>query len=498
MSLPNLKTLEVWFITGSQHLYGEETLKQVATHSQTIAKALDASPQIPVKIVFKPTVKTPEEIHAICQEANVKTNCIGIIAWMHTFSPAKMWIRGLNILQKPILHLHTQFNRDIPWKEIDMDFMNLNQSAHGDREIGFIMTRMRINRKVVVGHWEDKNVRERINTWCRAAAGWNDWQGAKFVRFGDNMRQVAVTEGDKVEAELKFGYSVNTHGLGDLAAVVNGIKEREIEGLVETYLKEYKVVAALKPGGAKHQSLRDAAKIELGIRKFLKAGNYKGYTDTFEDLHGLLQLPGIPSQRLMADGYGFGAEGDWKTAALVRAMKVMASGLPGGNSFMEDYTYHFDPKDMLVLGSHMLEICPSIANAKPSCEIHPLGIGGKADPVRLVFNADGGNALNASIIDMGNRFRLLVNEVKAVKPKYDLPKLPVARVLWKPLPDMQTGCAGWIYSGGAHHTCYSQNLTSEHLQDFADMAGIEFVLIGNGTTIPQLRNELRWNEACYK
>lgn len=498
MSLPNLKTFEVWFVTGSQHLYGEETLKQVATHSQTIAKALDASPQIPVKIVFKPTVKSPEEIHAICQEANAKTNCIGIIAWMHTFSPAKMWIRGLNILQKPILHLHTQYNRDIPWKEIDMDFMNLNQSAHGDREIGFIMTRMRINRKVVVGHWEDKNVRERINTWCRAAAGWNDWQGAKFVRFGDNMRQVAVTEGDKVEAEIKFGYSVNTHGLGDVVAVVNGIKEREIDGLVETYLKEYRVVAALKPGGAKHQSLRDAAKIELGIRKFLKAGNYKGYTDTFEDLHGLLQLPGIPSQRLMADGYGFGAEGDWKTAALVRAMKVMASGLPGGNSFMEDYTYHFDPKDMVVLGSHMLEICPSIANAKPSCEIHPLGIGGKADPVRLVFNADGGNALNASIIDMGNRFRLLVNEVKAVKPKYDLPKLPVARVLWKPLPDMQTGCAGWIYSGGAHHTCYSQNLTSEHLQDFADMAGIEFVLIGNGTTIPQLRNELRWNEACYK
>lgn len=498
MSLPNLKTFEVWFVTGSQHLYGEETLKQVATHSQTIARALDASPQIPVKIVFKPTVKSPEEIHAICQEANAKTNCIGIIAWMHTFSPAKMWIRGLNILQKPILHLHTQFNRDIPWKEIDMDFMNLNQSAHGDREIGFIMTRMRINRKVVVGHWEDKKVRERINTWCRAAAGWNDWQGAKFVRFGDNMRQVAVTEGDKVEAELKFGYSVNTHGLGDLVAIVNGVKEKEIDGLVETYLKEYRVVAALKPGGAKHQALRDAAKIELGIRKFLKAGNYKGYTDTFEDLHGLLQLPGIPSQRLMADGYGFGAEGDWKTAALVRAMKVMASGLPGGNSFMEDYTYHFDPKDMLVLGSHMLEICPSIANAKPSCEIHPLGIGGKADPVRLVFNADGGNALNASIIDMGNRFRLLVNEVKAVKPKYDLPKLPVARVLWKPLPDMQTGCAGWIYSGGAHHTCYSQNLTSEHLQDFADMAGIEFVLIGNGTTIPQLRNELRWNEACYK
>lgn len=498
MSLPNLKTFEVWFITGSQHLYGEETLKQVASHSQTIARGFDSSPQIPVKVVFKPTVKSPEEIYAICQEANARTNCIGIIAWMHTFSPAKMWIRGLSILQKPILHLHTQFNRDIPWRDIDMDFMNLNQSAHGDREIGFIMTRMRLNRKVVVGHWEDKNVRNKINIWCRAAAGWNDWQGAKFVRFGDNMRQVAVTDGDKVEAELRFGYSVNTHGVGDLVAVVNAIKEREIDGLVETYTKEYKLAAPLKAGGAKHQSLRDAAKIEIGIRKFLKNGNFKGYTDTFEDLHGLLQLPGIPSQRLMAEGYGFGGEGDWKTAALVRAMKVMASGLPGGNSFMEDYTYHFDPKDMLVLGSHMLEICPSIANAKPSCEIHPLGIGGKADPVRLVFNVDSGSALNASIVDMGNRFRLLANEVRAVKPKNDLPKLPVARVLWKPLPDMATGCAGWIYAGGAHHTCYSQNLTVEHLQDFADMAGIEFVLIGKDTTIPQLRNELRWNEVAYK
>jgi L-arabinose isomerase len=498
MSLPNLKTFEVWFITGSQHLYGEETLKQVAAHSQTIARGLDSSPQVPVKIVFKPTVKSPEEIYAICQEANAKTNCIGIIAWMHTFSPAKMWIRGLSILQKPILHLHTQFNRDIPWKDIDMDFMNLNQSAHGDREIGFIMTRMRLNRKVVVGHWEDKNVRNKINIWCRAAAGWNDWQGAKFVRFGDNMRQVAVTDGDKVEAELRFGYSVNTHGVGDLVAVVNAVKEREIDGLVETYTREYKLAPALKSGGAKQQSLRDAAKIEIGIRKFLKNGNFKGYTDTFEDLHGLVQLPGIASQRLMAEGYGFGAEGDWKTAALVRAMKVMASGLPGGNSFMEDYTYHFDPKDPMVLGSHMLEICPSIANAKPTCEIHPLGIGGKADPVRLVFNVDSGRALNASMIDMGNRFRLLVNEVQAVKPKNALPKLPVARVLWKPLPDMQTGCAGWIYAGGAHHTCYSQNLTVEHLQDFADMAGIEFVLIGKDTTIPQLRNELRWNEVVYK
>jgi L-arabinose isomerase len=498
MSLPNLKTFEVWFVTGSQHLYGEETLKQVASHSQTIAKSFDEAKQVPVKVVFKPTVKSPEEIFSLCQEANTKANCIGIIAWMHTFSPAKMWIGGLKVLQKPLLHLHTQFNRDIPWKDIDMDFMNLNQSAHGDREFGFIMTRMRINRKVVVGHWEDQAVLDKINTWCRAAAGWADWQQAKFVRFGDNMRYVAVTDGDKVEAELKFGYSVNTHGVGDLVAVVNEVKDKEIDALIDIYNKEYEVVASLKSGGAQHASLREAAKIEIGLRKFLEAGNYKGYTDTFEDLHGLAQLPGIASQRLMAEGYGFGGEGDWKTSALVRAMKVMGSGLPGGNSFMEDYTYHFDPNDKAVLGSHMLEICPSIASSKPTCEIHPLGIGGKADPVRLVFTAGAGQALNASIIDMGNRFRMLVNEVTAVTPKQNLPKLPVARVLWKPKPDMNTGCAAWIYAGGAHHTGYSQNLTSEHLQDFADMAGIEFVLIGDSTTIPQLRNELRWSEVYYR
>jgi L-arabinose isomerase len=497
MNLPDLKSLEAWFVTGSQHLYGEETLKQVAAHSEAIAKALGSSAQIPVKVVFKPTVKSPEEIYAICQEANSKPNCIGIIAWMHTFSPAKMWIGGLKILQKPLLHLHTQFNRDIPWSSIDMDFMNLNQSAHGDREFGFIMTRMRLNRKVVVGHWQDNKVREQINTWSRAAAAWHDWQNARFVRFGDNMRQVAVTEGDKVEAQIKFGYSVNTHGLGDLAAIVSKVKDKEIDQLTDTYNKEYKLAATLKKNGAQHQSLREAARIEIGMRKFLKNGDFKGFTDTFEDLHGLAQLPGIATQRIMADGYGFGAEGDWKTAALVRAMKVMATGLEGGNSFMEDYTYHFDPKNNAVLGAHMLEICPSIANGKPSCEIHPLGIGGKADPVRLVFNVDGGAALNASIIDMGNRFRLLINEVEAVKPKQDLPKLPVARVLWKPLPDMTTGCAGWIYAGGAHHTCYSQNLTAEHLQDFADIAGIEYVLIGKNTTIPQLRNELRWNEMYY-
>ncbi len=496
--MTDLKKLEVWFVTGSQHLYGEETLKQVAEHSQQIARALDGAAAIPVKVIFKPVLKTPDEIYQLCQEVNTAKNCIGIIAWMHTFSPAKMWIGGLKVLQKPLLHLHTQFNRDIPWKDIDMDFMNLNQSAHGDREFGFIMSRMRLERKVVVGHWEDKGVQERLNVWIRAASGWHDLQGAKFCRFGDNMRQVAVTDGDKVEAEIKFGYSVNGYGIGDLVKVINAVSDDAIGKLASEYEQKYTLAAALRKGGDKHNSLREAAKIEIGLRAFLQDGNFKGFTDTFEDLHGLVQLPGIAVQRLMAEGYGFGAEGDWKTAALVRAMKVMGSGLKGGNSFMEDYTYHFDPANQMVLGAHMLEICESIADGKPSCEIHPLGIGGKADPVRLVFNSAPGAALNASVIDMGNRFRLLVNEVEAVAPLHDLPKLPVARVLWKPYPDMPTGCAAWILAGGAHHTCYSQNLTSEHLQDFAEMAGIEYVLIGKQTNLYQFKNELRWNEIYYK
>jgi L-arabinose isomerase len=496
--MTNLKNYEVWFVTGSQHLYGEETLNQVAEHSLQIANGLNQAPQIPVKVVFKPVVKTAEEIYRICQEANVAESCIGVIAWMHTFSPAKMWIGGLKILKKPLLHLHTQFNRDIPWNSIDMDFMNLNQSAHGDREFGFMVSRMRINRKIVVGHWQDETVLEQINAWSRTAAGWHDWQGAKFARFGDNMRNVAVTEGDKVEAEIKFGFSVNTYGIGDLVRVINDISDRAVDELTREYEERYAVVASLRRGGAQYNSLREAAKIELGLRTFLEDGNFKGFSDTFEDLHGMIQLPGIAAQRLMAQGYGFAGEGDWKTAALVRAMKVMGSGLKGGNAFMEDYTYHFDPNNQLVLGSHMLEIDESIASGKPSCEIHPLGIGGKSDPVRLVFNVAGGPALNASIIDMGNRFRLLVNEVEAVEPQHELPNLPVARVLWKPLPDMKTGCAAWILAGGAHHTCYSQNLTSEHLIDFAEMAGIECVVIGKNTTMNQLRNELRWSEVYYQ
>lgn len=493
-----LKNLDVWFVTGSQHLYGEETLKQVAEHSEQIAKALNSVSQIPVTVIFKPVVKTTEEIYRLCQEANAAKTCIGIIAWMHTFSPAKMWIGGLKILQKPLLHLHTQFNRDIPWNDIDMDFMNLNQSAHGDREFGFMVTRMRLNRKVVVGHWQDEEVVKGIGTWARAAAGWNDWQGAKFVRFGDNMRYVAVTEGDKVEAEYKFGYSVNTHGIGDLVKVINEVSDAAVTDLIKEYEGQYKLAEGLERGGQKHQSLMEAAKIEIGLRTFLQEGNFKGFTDTFEDLHGMAQLPGIAAQRLMKQGYGFAGEGDWKTAALVRAMKVMGAGLPGANSFMEDYTYHFDPANPMVLGSHMLEVDEALAEGEISCEVHPLGIGGKADPVRLVFNAGAGPALNASIVDMGNRFRLIVNEVEAVKAEHPLPKLPVARVLWKPLPDMKTGCAAWIYAGGAHHTGYSQNLTREHMEDFASFAGIEYVLIGKDTNLYGLKNELRWSEVYYQ
>jgi L-arabinose isomerase len=492
----DLKSLELWFVTGSQHLYGEETLKQVAEHSQQIATALNKAAQVPVTVVYKPTVKSTEEIYAVCSEANTAKNCIGIIAWMHTFSPAKMWIGGLKILQKPLLHLHTQFNRDIPWDTIDMDFMNLNQSAHGDREFGFMVSRMRLNRKVVVGHWQDTAVLDEINTWVRAAAGWHDWQGARFVRFGDNMRFVAVTDGDKVEAELKFGYSVNTHGIGDLVQVINAVEDRAIDTLIDEYKDSYQISNSLLNG--QFNSLKEAARIELGMKQFLESGNYKGFSDTFEDLHGMVQLPGIAAQRLMQQGYGFAGEGDWKTAALVRALKVMATGLTGGVSFMEDYTYHFDPANPMVLGAHMLEICPSIADGKPKCEVHPLGIGGKADPVRLVFNSAAGPAINASIVDMGNRFRLLVNDVEAVKPEHDLPKLPVARVLWKPLPDMKTGCAAWILAGGAHHTAYSQNLTAAHMEAFADMAGIEYVRIGKDTDLYNLKNELRWNDVYYQ
>ena len=493
----NLKKHQIWFVTGSQHLYGPETLKQVARHSQEIAKALNATPAIPVKIVFKPVMTTPDAITALAQEANNAPNCIGLVTWCHTFSPSKMWINGLKLLRKPILHLHTQFNRDIPWAAIDMDFMNLNQAAHGDREHGFIMSRMRLNRKVVVGFWQEASVQEKIGAWTRAAAAWADWQGAKFARFGDNMREVAVTEGDKVAAQMKFGYSVNGYGVGDLVQSVNAATNSAIGKLVQEYEDTYEVAADLRKGGARHDSVRDAARIELGLRAFLKAGGFKGFTTTFEDLHGLVQLPGISAQRLMADGYGFGAEGDWKTAALVRAMKVMATGLPGGTSFMEDYTYHLDPSRKQVLGAHMLEICPTIADGKPSLQVHPLGIGGKADPARLVFNTPAGPGLNASLIDMGNRFRLLVNEADVVAPEQPMPKLPVAQALWVPKPNFEDACACWIYAGGAHHTGFSQAVTTEMLEDFAEIAGIELVVIDGETKVRDFKQQLRGNEIYY-
>ena len=494
----DLKQFEVWFVTGSQHLYGPETLKKVAEHSKEITAFFGKSPRIPVTIVFKPVMTGPDEITALCGDANASKKCIGVITWCHTFSPSKMWINGLKILQKPLLHLHTQYNRDLPWGEIDMDFMNLNQAAHGDREHGFIMTRMRINRKVVVGHWQEEDVQERIGVWTRAAAGWADFQTTKIARFGDNMREVAVTEGDKVEAQIRFGLSVNSYGVGDIVKVINEVSDAEIDKVVKEYEDLFQIADAGKKGGALHKNVRYQARIEIGINSFLEKGGFKGFTTTFEDLHGLEQLPGLASQRLMAAGYGFGAEGDWKHASLVRAIKVMGAGLKGGCSFMEDYTYHFNPKGMKVLGAHMLEICPTIGVGKSKLEVHPLGIGGKADPARLVFDVPTGPAINASLIDMGNRFRMIVNAVDCVAPDAPLPKLPVARAIWVPQPDLKIGAAAWIYAGGAHHTAFSQAITAEYIEDFSAMAGLEYVIIDKDTKLVDFKKELRWNEAYYQ
>ena len=493
----NLKKQEVWFITGSQHLYGEETLRQVADDSRKIAQALSRSRALPVKVVFKPTLTSPDAITELCIKAGASANCIGLICWMHTFSPAKMWIAGLKVLQKPFVHLHTQFNRDIPWDSIDMDFMNLNQSAHGGREFGFICSRLRKNRKVVVGHWQDAGVQEKLGIWVRAAMAHHDSQSARIARFGDNMREVAVTEGDKVEAQTCFGYSVNGYGVGDLVEATQQISEAKVDRLVKDYDAQYNVVKAGRDGGKKRESVREAARIELGMRAFLEAGDFVGFTTTFENLHGLKQLPGLAVQRLMADGYGFGAEGDWKTAALVRAMKVMSHGLDGGTSFMEDYTYHLEPGNQKVLGAHMLEICSSIASGKPTLEVHPLGIGGKADPVRLVFNVNQGPGLNASIIDMGNRFRMVVNTVDVVNPDADLPKLPVARVVWVPKPNLEIGAGAWIHAGAAHHSGFSMALCAEHMEDFSDMFNVEYVEISEATTVTDIKNQLRWNDMYY-
>ena len=493
----DLKECEIWFVTGSQHLYGPKVIEAVGEHSREIAAFLSDSEHIAPRIVYKPVLTTPNAIHELCLEANAAKGCVGLITWMHTFSPAKMWISGLNLLRKPFLHLHTQYNREIPWSEIDMDYMNLNQSAHGDREFGFIGSRMRLNRKVVVGHWRDEDVQKSIGVWARAACAWADSQGAKIARFGDNMRDVAVTEGDKVEAQIRMGYDVYGYGVGDLVQSVNQVSDAETDRLVQAYLDEYDVVPELWPNGEKHASLRKGAQIEIGMRNFLTDGNFNAFTTTFENLHGLSQLPGLAVQRLMRDGYGFGAEGDWKTAALVRAMKVMSAGLPGGVSFMEDYTYHFCSTGDKVLGAHMLEVCESIAASRPRLDIQPLSIGGKADPVRLIFDANTGPAITASIMDMGQRYRLVANVVDIVPADAPLAKLPVAHAVWLPRPNLKTAATAWIYAGGAHHTSFSYAVTADHLRDFADIAGMEYLLIDENTCVENFKKELRWNDLYY-
>ena len=492
----DIKKSVFWFVTGSQDLYGLEVLQKVEEHSRLMTEGLDHNSAIPYQIKFKSVLKTPEGIRKLCLEANVDDSCAGLITWMHTFSPAKMWIAGLSELNKPLLHLHTQFNRDLPWGNIDMDFMNLNQSAHGDREYGFIGARMRLPRKVVVGYWEDPEVCRKIGAWMQTAVAFTEGRHLKVARFGDNMREVAVTEGDKVEAQIKFGWSISGYGVGDLVKYIDGVSDVEVNQLMEEYETLYEIASEVREEGSLREAVREQARIELAISAFLLEGGFGAFTTTFEDLNGMKQLPGLAAQRLMAAGYGFGAEGDWKTAALVRLMKIMSNGK--GTSLMEDYTYHLEEGHEMILGAHMLEICPTIAGTRPRIEVHPLSIGGKADPARLVFDGETGPAVCASLIDMGGRFRLIVNEVDAVKSPYPLPKLPVARVLWKPQPNLKDAAEAWIRAGGAHHTCFSFNVTAEQLLDWSEMTGIEYLLINKDTNLLAFRNELRWNDIAWK
>jgi L-arabinose isomerase len=493
-----LGELELWFAAGAQELYGPDVIRTVEEHAREVAGALDAGEEIPVPVRDCGVVLSPETIRRLCLEANAADACVGLVIWMHTFSPAKMWIAGLASLRKPLLHLHTQFNRELPWGEIDMDFMNLNQSAHGDRELGFMETRMGLRRKTVAGHWRDPAVARRVGTWARAACGWHELQRLSVARFGDNMRQVAVTEGDKVEAQLRLGVAVNGYGVSELSRAVREAPEAEVDALVRDYEERYDLAPALREGGQRRSSLWDAARIEAGLRSFLDSGGFRAFTDTFEDLGDLPQLPGIAVQRLMADGYGFGGEGDWKTAALLRAAKVMGAGLAGGSSFMEDYTYDLAPGNGRVLGAHMLEVCPTIASGRPSCEVHPLPIGGRDDPVRLVFTARTGPAVNVALVDLGDRFRLLVNEVELVPPDEPLPRLPVARALWRPRPDLSTAAEAWLVAGGPHHTVLSDALDTEAFADLAEIAGIELVVIDAETRMRDFTRELRWSQAYYR
>ncbi|GLW20848.1 L-arabinose isomerase [Microbispora sp. H10670] len=488
--------MRFWFLTGSQGLYGEDTLRQVAEQSQRIAEVLGEG--LPFELEWRPVLTDAAAIRRVCLEANADDECIGLIAWMHTFSPAKMWIAGLDALRKPLLHLHTQANVELPWSSIDMDFMNLNQAAHGDREFGYIQSRLGVPRKTVAGHVSDPAVVARIGTWARAAAGRAEVGSLRLARFGDNMRDVAVTEGDKVEAQLRFGVSVNTYGVNELVEAVDAAADADVSALVKEYDDLYRMAPELRVGGDRHESLRYAARIELGLRQFLEGGGFKAFTTNFEDLGGLRQLPGLAVQRLMADGYGFGGEGDWKTSVLLRTLKVMSAGLPGGTSFMEDYTYHLTPGEEVILGAHMLEVCPTIASDTPSCQIHPLSIGGREDPVRLVFDAAPGPAVVVGLSDMGERFRLVANEIDVVAPPEPLPALPVARAVWRPRPDLRTSAESWITAGAPHHTVLSSALGAEELTDFADMLGVELLVIDEATTPRQFAKELRWNQAYYR
>lgn len=490
------ENFEVWFITGAQLLYGGDAVVAVDAHSNEMVKGLNDSGKLPVKVIYKGTVNSSEEISAAFREANAAPQCIGVITWMHTFSPAKMWIHGLLDFKKPLLHLHTQYNKEIPWDDIDMDFMNLNQSAHGDREFGFIMSRLRKSRKVVVGYWKDDETQSKIAVWMRVAAAWADSQDMKIIRFGDNMNNVAVTDGDKVEAEIRFGYHVDNAPIANLVKYVDAVKEDEIDVLMAEYEKTYNISENAAKGGKDYERVRKAAAQEIGMRRFLEDNNAKGFCTSFDELEGMDQLMGLASQRLMADGYGFGAEGDWKTAALFRTMWFMSQGLEGGCSFLEDYTLNFDGDKTTILQAHMLEVCPLIAAKKPSLEVHPLGIGGKADPARLVFQAHEGAGIACTVVDMGNRFRMICNKVDVKKPKA-LPKLPVACALWKPQPTFEVGVGSWILAGGTHHSSFSFALTPEYMEDFAEIADIELLQIDNDTTIRGFKTELRNNEMYY-
>ena len=466
----------------------------MAEQSQAIAAQLAG---LPVSVEWKPVLTGTDEIRRLALDANANDNVIGVIAWMHTFSPAKMWITGLDTLRKPLLHLHTQANVELPWDEIDFDFMNLNQAAHGDREFGYIQTRLGVARKTVVGHVSNPVARQQIEDWQRACAGWNAVRTLKLARFGDNMRFVAVTEGDKTEAELRFGVQVNTWGVNELADAVDAATPAQIDALIEEYVASYDVAPELLPGAERAQSLRDGAAIEIGLRSFLEEGGFGAFTTTFEDLGRLPQLPGLAVQRLMAEGYGFGAEGDWKTAILVRVANAMGEGLPGGASLMEDYTYDLVEGDEKILGAHMLEVSPSLSSQRARLEVHPLGIGGKEDPVRLVFTADPGPAVVVAMTDMRERFRLTANVVENIVAP-DLPKLPVGRAIWKPEPNFATSAACWLASGAAHHTVMSNAVGIEVFRDFAEIAKTELVVIEDGTTARGFQQELRWNQAYYR